>query len=65
MNNTKNQVEVTTMEDKINDTGAKLMLKATNAVGKALNKRWGKVLLVLPLCISMLTVTVRDRKSVV
>lgn len=58
MNSTKNQVGSTTMEDKINDTGAKLMLKATNAVGKALNKRWGKVLLVLPLCISMLTVTV-------
>lgn len=58
MNNTKNQVEVTTMEDKINDTGAKLMLKATNAVGNALNKRWGKVLLVLPVVISMLTVTV-------
>lgn len=58
MNNTKNQVEATTMEDKIKDTGAKLMLKTTNAVGKALNKRWGKVLLVLPLCISMLTVTV-------
>ena len=58
MNNTKNQVEATTMEDKINDTGAKLMLKATNAVGKAINKRWGKVLLVLPVVISMLTVTV-------
>lgn len=58
MNNTKNQVESTTMGDKINDTGAKLMLKATNAVGNALNKRWGKVLLVLPVVISMLTVTV-------
>lgn len=42
----------------LTELGAKTMLNATNLMGKMLTKRWGKMLLVLPLAVSMLTVTV-------
>lgn len=44
--------------DALTELGAKTMLKATNFMGKMLSKRWGKMLLLLPLAVSMLTVTV-------
>ena len=43
--------------DKIEETGAKVMVKATNVVGMAMTKQWGKLLIVLPLAISMMTIT--------
>lgn len=42
----------------LTELGAKTMLNATNLMGKMLTKRWGKMLLILPLAVSMLTVTV-------
>lgn len=53
--------------EKITDTvttaGAKAMVKATNAMGKLMTKRYGKMLVMLPLAISMLAVTVFAAES--
>lgn len=50
--------EMTTLSDKITEASARAMLHATNAVGKVLTKKWGKYFLVLPVVISLCTLTV-------
>lgn len=50
--------EMTTLSDKITEASARAMLHATNAAGKVLTKKWGKYLLVLPVVISLCTMTV-------
>lgn len=50
--------EMTTLSDKITEASARAMLHATNAAGKVLTKKWGKYLLVLPVVISLCTLTV-------
>lgn len=44
------------IKDKINETGARVMFKATNLMGKALQKRWGKVVLLVPLMLSLIAI---------
>lgn len=50
--------KMTTLSDKITEASARAMLHATNAAGKVLTKKWGKYLLVLPVVISLCTMTV-------
>lgn len=53
--------ELTVMErisDTVTETGARLAVKATNALGKLMTKRVGKVLITLPFVLSMCTMTV-------
>ena len=50
--------EMTTLSDKIIEASARAMLHATNAAGKVLTKKWGKYLLVLPVVMSLCTMTV-------
>lgn len=59
MNNTTELMENEnlTIRDKVNEAGARALLKTTNVVGKVLSKKWGKTLLVLPLALSCVTVT--------
>ncbi len=52
--------ELTVMEsiaDTVTEAGARAMVKATNVVGKLMTKKYGKLLLVLPIVISALTIT--------
>ena len=52
--------ELTVMErisDTVTETGARLAVKATNGLGIIMTKRIGKVLVTLPLVLSMCTVT--------
>lgn len=52
--------ELTVMErisDTVTETGARLAVKATNGLGILMTKRIGKVLVTLPLVLSMCTVT--------
>lgn len=53
-----NENKMTTLSDKITEASARAMLHATNAAGKVLTKKWGKYLLVLPVVISLCTLTV-------
>ncbi|MCH5199721.1 MAG: hypothetical protein J1F60_02085 [Oscillospiraceae bacterium] len=55
-----NKVEnlIVKIEDEAVRVGAKALIKAENAVGKLMTKRVGKLLVTVPLIISMLTMTV-------
>ena len=46
------------IEDAVTTAGAKAMVKATNCVGKLMTKRAGKILVTLPLALSLMAVTV-------
>jgi hypothetical protein len=46
------------LEDAATTAGAKAMVKATNCVGKLMTKRTGKILVTLPLALSLMAVTV-------
>lgn len=46
------------MEDAATTAGAKAMVKVTNCVGKLMTKRMGKILVTLPLALSITAVTV-------
>ena len=46
------------LEDAATTAGAKAMVKATNCVGKVMTKRAGKILVTLPLALSLMAVTV-------
>jgi hypothetical protein len=46
------------IEDAATTAGAKAMVKATNCVGKLMTKRAGKILVTLPLALSLMAVTV-------
>lgn len=46
------------LEDAATTAGAKAMVKATNCVGKLMTKRAGKILVTLPLALSLMAVTV-------
>ena len=46
------------LEDAATTAGAKAMVKATNCVGKLMTKRAGKILVTLPLVLSLMAVTV-------
>lgn len=46
------------IEDAATTAGAKAMVKATNCVGKLMTKRTGKILVTLPLALSLMAVTV-------
>lgn len=58
MKNTEELMTDMTVMDKINDVvcdaGARAMLAATNATGKLMTKKWGKMLLTVPLALSMM-----------
>ena len=51
-----NRIEM--LEDAATTAGAKAMVKATNCVGKLMTKRAGKILVTLPLALSLMAVTV-------
>lgn len=44
-------------QNKVNEVGAKAMLAASNAAGRAMNTRLGKAALVVPMAISACTIT--------
>lgn len=44
-------------QNKVNEAGAKLLLAATNATGRAMNTRLGRAALVVPMAISACTIT--------
>lgn len=46
------------LEDAATTAGAKAMVKATNCVGKLMTKKAGKILVTLPLALSLMAVTV-------
>lgn len=46
------------LEDAATTAGAKAMVKTTNCVGKLMTKRAGKILVTLPLALSLMAVTV-------
>lgn len=46
------------LEDAATTAGAKAKVKATNCVGKLMTKRTGKILVTLPLALSLMAVTV-------
>lgn len=55
-----NETKLTVMEcisDTVTETGARLAVKATNALGKLMTKRAGKLLVTLPLVLSICTIT--------
>ncbi len=54
--NIKNSIEA--VHDKINDMGARAMVAATNAAGRAMNTKLGRAALVLPAAVSMCTLNV-------
>lgn len=61
MKNERTETEMTVMEkavDSVTTAGAIAAVKATNAVGKLMTKRAGKLLLAVPLAVSCLAVTV-------
>lgn len=51
-----NRIEM--LEDAATTAGAKAMVKATNCVGKLMTKRAGKIIVTLPLALSLMAVTV-------
>ena len=44
-------------QNKVNEAGAKMLLAATNATGRAMNTRLGRAALVVPMAISACTIT--------
>lgn len=60
MNNERTETEMSVMDkalDSITTAGAKAAVKATNAVGRLMTTRRGKLLLTVPLAVSCLAVT--------
>ena len=45
------------VQNKVNEVGAKAMLPAVNATGKAMNTRLGRAALVVPMAVSACTIT--------
>ena len=45
------------VQNKVNEVGAKAMLAAVNATGKAMNTRLGRAALVVPMAVSACTIT--------
>lgn len=45
------------VQNKVNEVGAKAMLVAVNATGKAMNTRLGRAALVVPMAVSACTIT--------
>ena len=57
MNETNELTVMERISDTVTETGARLAVKATNVLGKLMTKKAGKVLVTLPLALSMCTVT--------
>ena len=55
-NTNKEEIMTTdvTVMDKINDAGARALIAATNVTGKIITKKWGKMLITVPLAMSMM-----------
>lgn len=58
MNENKELTVMERISDTVTETGARLAVKATNALGKLMTKKAGKVLVTLPLALSACTITV-------
>ena len=66
MNNERTETEMSVMDkalDSITTAGAKAAVKATNAVGRLMTTRRGKLLLTVPLAVSCLAVTASAETS--
>lgn len=48
---------INNVQDKVNEVGARAMLAASNAAGRAMNTRLGRAALVLPMVVSACTIT--------
>ena len=48
---------INNVQEKVNEVGARAMLAASNAAGRAMNTRLGKAALVLPMAVSACTIT--------
>lgn len=48
---------INNVQDKVNEVGARAMLAASNAAGRAMNTRLGRAALVLPMAVSACTIT--------
>lgn len=57
MNENKELTVMERISDTVTEAGARLAVKATNALGKLMTKRVGKVLVTLPLALSACTIT--------
>ncbi len=57
MNETNELTVMERISDTMTEAGARLAVKATNVLGKLMTKKTGKVLVTLPLALSMCTVT--------
>ena len=57
MNETNELTVMERISDTVTETGARLAVKATNALGKLMTKKAGKVLVTLPLVLSACTIT--------
>ena len=51
------------VQNKVNEVGAKAMLAAVNATGKAMNTRLGRAALVVPMAVSVCTLCRSDYGS--
>lgn len=58
MNETNELTVMERISDTVTETGARLAVKATNVLGKLMTKKAGKVLVTLPLILSICTITV-------
>lgn len=57
MNENKELTVMERISDTVTETGARLAVKATNALGKLMTKKAGKILVTLPLALSVCTIT--------
>lgn len=57
MNETKELTVMERISDTVTEAGARLAVKATNALGRLMTKKSGKVLVTLPLALSICTIT--------
>ncbi len=57
MNEKEKLTVMESIADTMTEAGAKAMVKTTNIIGKLASKRIGKLLIVLPLVLSMCTIT--------
>ncbi len=57
MNEKEKQTVMESIADTMAEAGAKAMVKATNVIGKLVSKRIGRLIIVLPLVLSMCTIT--------
>ena len=48
---------INNVQNKVNEVGARAMLAASNAAGRAMNTRLGRAALVLPMAVSACTIT--------